>query len=153
MTKLKIRNALLDDIPMVVRLLSNDPLGSERESYQKPLPNQYYVAFTEIDSDKNNFLMVVEDDNNIIGTMQLTILHHMTHQGGKRAQIEGVRIDENYRGKGIGKHMIEWAINKARTLGCHLVQLTTDKKRPEALKFYQQIGFVDSHEGLKFHLN
>lgn len=152
MNKLHIRRAMREDVSRIVKFLANDELGAARESFQDPLPQAYYNAFAEIDADKNNFLMVVEDGDNIIGTMQLTIITYLTYQGGKRAQIEGVRIDEAYRGKGVGKYMIEWAIRKSRESGCHLVQLTTDKKRPKALEFYQKLGFVASHEGLKLHL-
>lgn len=148
----KIRKVSLDDIPYIVQLLANDPLGIKRESYEDPLPQEYYTAFQEINADKNQHLIVVEDNNKIIGTMQLTIITYLTYKGGRRAQIEGVRINESYRNQGIGKLMIEWAISKSRELNCHLVQLTTDKKRPAALEFYKKLGFVVSHEGLKLHL-
>jgi GNAT superfamily N-acetyltransferase len=148
-----IRKAQYKDVSSIVALLANDPLGQQREMYQEPLPPSYYKAFSEIDSDKNNYLIVVEDGHKIIGTSQLTIITYLTYQGGKRAQIEGVRIDESYRGRGIGKLMIEWSIRKARELGCHLVQLTMDKQRFDTIEFYKKLGFVASHEGLKLHLN
>ncbi|MBA2653052.1 MAG: GNAT family N-acetyltransferase [Tatlockia sp.] len=148
----KIRKAYKADLPQIVRLLANDPLGKQRESYEDPLPQNYYTAFTEIDSDPNNYLIVLEKANKIIGTAQLTIVRYLTYQGGRRGQIEGVRIDESYRGQGIGKLMIEWAINKSRELNCHLVQLTMDKKRFETIEFYQKLGFIATHEGLKLHL-
>ncbi len=147
-----IRKARYEDVASIVKLLAHDSLGKQRESYQAPLPQNYYAAFSEIDSDTNNYLIVIEDKNKIIGTAQLTILTHLTYQGGKRGQIEGVRIDEKYRAQGIGKLMIKWAINKSRELGCHLVQLTTDKKRCETIEFYKKLGFVASHEGMKLHL-
>lgn len=147
-----IRKARYEDLFHIVKLLAHDSLGKERESYQDPLPHNYYTAFCEIDNDANNFLIVIEDEKKIIGTCQLTIITHLTYQGGKRGQIEGVRIDEAYRGQGIGKLMIEWAINKSRELGCHLVQLTMDKKWLETIEFYKKIGFIASHEGLKLHL-
>ena len=148
----KIRKACRNDVPHIVQLLSNDSLGKTRESYKDPLPQEYYDAYTEIDSDKNNCLIVVEDNGKIIGTSQLTIITYLTYRGGKRGQIEGVRIDEAYRGQGIGKLMIEWAIGKSRELGCHVVQLTMDKQRDETIQFYKKLGFVASHEGLKLHL-
>lgn len=148
-----IRKATKNDLPEIVKLLANDELGKLREDYHDPLPQVYYDAFDEINSDKNNFLIVVENNQKIIGTSQLTIITYITYQGGKRAQIEGVRIDETYRGHGIGKLMIEWAINKSREKGCHLVQLTMDKKRNDTIEFYQKLGFVASHEGLKLHLS
>lgn len=147
-----IRKANTKDLPFIVKLLANDPLGKNREHYQEPLPESYRIAFSEIDGDKNNFLIVAEEQGEIIGTLQLTFITYLTYQGGKRAMIEGVRIDESYRGKGLGKKLLEWAIEKSRDEGCHLVQLTTDKARPEALEFYNKLGFVASHEGLKLHL-
>ena len=141
--------ATRQDVPDIVRLLANDPLGAKRERYEDPLPSNYYAAFDAIQADKNNFLMVAEMDNKVVGTLQLSYITYLTYQGGKRAFIEGVRTDNDYRGKGIGKELVNWAITKARTDGCHVVQLTTDKQRPDAVAFYQKLGFVASHEGLK----
>src|SRR5689334_22350902 len=106
MNNYDIRRARYEDVLPIIKLLANDPLGKQRESYQEPLLAQYYTAFAEIDKDKNNYLMVVEDRDKIIGTFQLTIITYLTYKGGKRGQIEGVRIDEQYRGQGIGRHMI-----------------------------------------------
>lgn len=145
------RKANRTDVPEIVRLLASDSLGATREQYNETITPSYYSAFDTINSDKNNYLIVSELNGKVIGTMQITFITHMTYQGGKRAQIEGVRIDDNMRGQGIGKTMIEWAIKKAKEEGCHLVQLTTDKKRPDALEFYKKLGFVASHEGLKLH--
>lgn len=146
-----IREAKKADVPSIVFLLANDELGSQRENCQDPLPKQYYDAFSEIDTDNNNYLIVVENEGEIIGTCQLTIIPYLTYKGGKRGQIEGVRIDGSCRGQGIGEKMIRWAIDKAKERNCHLVQLTMDKKREETIKFYQKIGFVASHEGLKLY--
>lgn len=151
-TNFKIRIACYDDVNAIVRLLANDPLGEKRENYELPLPKKYFDAFFTIDNDANNYLIVVEYGNKIIGTCQLTIITYLTYQGGRRGQIEAVRIDESYRGLGIGKSMIEWVIKKARELDCHLVQLTMDKKRFDTIAFYKKLGFVASHEGLKLHL-
>src|SRR5690348_4839016 len=115
-----IRKATKFDVPHIVRLLADDPLGSTREIFKDPLPSQYYIAFDKIDSDKNNDLIVAVLDNQIIGTLQLTLITYLTYQGGKRALIEGVRTDKSVRGKGIGKALIEWAINKARKENCHV---------------------------------
>ena len=87
----------------------------------------------------------------IIGTLQLSFIQYLTYQGGIRAQIEAVRIREDQRGKGIGEKMFKWAIEKARERKAHLIQLTTDKKRPEAIHFYEKLGFKASHEGMKLH--
>lgn len=147
-----IRKATEKDLPQIIKLLAHDPLGKQRECYQEPLPEVYTNAFAEINADRNNFLAVIENENTVIGTLQLTFIPYLTYQGGKRALIEGVRIDEAYRGKGVGKQLIEWAIEKSREQGCHMVQLTTDKNRPEALEFYKKLGFSASHEGLKMQL-
>lgn len=149
---INFRKATRADIPNIVRLLADDALGVTRERYEDPLPSQYYAAFNEIDADKNNYLIIAELDNQVIGTLQLTIIPYLTYQGGKRALIEAVRTDKSVRGKGVGKAMIEWTIHKAQEVGCHVVQLTTDKKRPDALEFYKKLGFVASHEGMKLHL-
>lgn len=153
MLNFQIRKARREDVSAIVRLLANDPLGQQREAYQDPLPASYNLAFEDINQDKNNYLMVVEDKGQVIGTAQLTVITYLTYQGGKRAQVEAVRIDEAYRGQGIGKLILEWMIKKAQELGCHVVQLTTDKKRPEALEFYKKLGFSATHEGLKLHLH
>ncbi len=145
------RKAIRSDVPNIVRLLSDDPLGSTREKYVEPLPQKYYAAFDEINSDKNNYLIAAELDNQVVGTLQLTLITYLTYQGGKRALIEGVRTDKSVRGQGVGKAMLEWAIHKAKDESCHVVQLTTDKQRPDALEFYKKLGFIASHEGMKLH--
>ena len=149
---INIRLATRKDINEIVRLLAEDDLGKKRKQYENPLPEVYYSAFEAIDSDKNNFLIVSEFENKTVGCLQLTYITYLTYQGGKRALIEGVRIDSKYRGKGVGKFMLNWAIAKSKEDGCHLVQLATDKKRPEALEFYKNLGFIASHEGLKLFL-
>lgn len=146
------RKATRDDVLNIVRLLADDPLGAAREQYTEPLPTQYYAAFDEINADANNYLIVAVLDDQVVGTLQLTLITYLTYQGGKRALIEGVRTDQSVRGQGIGKAMLEWAIHKAKDEGCHVAQLTTDKKRPDALEFYKKLGFTASHEGMKLHL-
>ena len=93
-----------------------------------------------------------EQYGRIIGTLQLSFISYLTYRGGIRAQIEAVRVHKEHRGKGLGKQLFEWAIHRAKEKGAHLVKLTTDKKRPEALQFYEQLGFTASHEGMKLHL-
>ncbi len=148
-----IRKAERDDVHFIVQMLANDDLGKLREDYQEPLPEKYYSAFEHIDNDPNQELVVIVNDNNrVIGTLQLSFIQYLTYQGGIRAQIEAVRVHEDYRGKGIGKRLFLWAIERSKNKGAHVVQLTTDKKRPDALKFYKALGFQDSHEGLKLHI-
>lgn len=134
-------------------MIANDKLGNTREDFQIPLPPSYTSAFENIERDENQELVLIENDaHEIIGTLQLSFIQYLTYKGGTRAQIEAVRVREDQRGKGIGKMLFEWAIDKARRKECHLVQLTTDKKRPEALVFYENLGFSATHEGMKLHL-
>lgn len=149
---LTFRKATQADVPTIVAMLANDTLGQLREDFRDPLPATYYEAFTQIDNDSNQELMVVENEQSeVIGTLQLSFIPYLTYQGGVRAQIEAVRIKADQRGSGIGTELFEWAIARARERGAHVLQLTTDKKRPDALHFYEKLGFVASHEGMKLH--
>ena len=146
------RRAEKKDIAEIVKMLSNDKLGKLREDFREPLPEKYYLAFEKINNDSNQELVVVVDESDeIIGTLQLSFLQYLTYQGGIRAQIEAVRIREDQRGKGIGEKLFKWAIAESEKRGAHLIQLTTDKQRGEALRFYENLGFKASHEGMKLH--
>ncbi|MFJ6414224.1 GNAT family N-acetyltransferase [Terribacillus saccharophilus] len=146
------REAKIQDLDRIVYMLSDDVLGSKREDYKQPLPDSYINAFKSINSDPNNELIVACYGREIIGVQQITFTPFITYQGGSRATIEGVRTVPSVRGKGVGSELIKWAIQRAKKRGCHIVQLTTDKNRPEALHFYEKLGFKPSHEGLKLHL-
>ena len=142
------RKAQKTDLKAIVEMLANDPLGALREDVK--YPEKYERAFDLIDQDPNQELMVVEDDKaEVIGTFHLTFIQYLTHQGSIRAQIESVRVRENQRGQGIGEKMFQWAVDRAKDKGAQLVQLTSDKKRPDAIRFYERLGFVASHEGMK----
>lgn len=150
---MKFRNATQEDIPSIVQLLADDELGQTREDFRTPLPATYYHAFATIDKDPNQELVVVENESgDIIGTLQLSFIQYLTYQGGTRAQIEAVRVHKNHRGEGVGRQFFLWAIERSKQRGAHVLQLTTDKKRPDALRFYEGLGFVASHEGMKLHL-
>lgn len=149
---MKFRKATKEDVPFIVQMIADDELGKLRENYQDPLPEVYYQAFANIDQDPNQELMVVENqEGEIIGTLQLSFIQYLTYQGGIRAQIEAVRIRSDQRGQGIGETLFKWAINRAKEKGAHLLQLTSDKKRPDAIRFYEQLGFKATHEGMKLH--
>lgn len=149
---MKFRKATRNDVAKIVEMIADDELGKTRENYQIPLPTEYLTSFENIDSDKNQELIVVEnEETEIIGTLQLSFIQYLTYRGGIRAQIEAVRIRKDKRGLGIGKTMFEWAINRAKERNAHLLQLTTDKKRPKAIKFYEDLGFKATHEGMKMH--
>ncbi|MEM8763801.1 MAG: GNAT family N-acetyltransferase [Bacteroidota bacterium] len=146
------RNATEKDVNAIVEMLADDALGQTREDFKIPLPQEYVDAFENINSDPNQELIVVADDNKeVIGTLQLSFIQYLTYRGGVRAQIEAVRIRKDKRGQGLGKTMFEWAINRAKTRNAHVLQLTTDKRRPEAIAFYENLGFKATHEGMKMH--
>lgn len=148
-----IRKAQIQDVPQIVEMLTNDKLGRLREKLADPIPDEYLNAFNRISEDTNQELLVLEIDGKLGGTMQLSHLQFLTYQGGIRTQIEAVRIREDLTGQGIGNDMIKWAIERAREVGAHVVQLTSDKERPAAIRFYKQLGFIASHEGMKLHLS
>jgi GNAT superfamily N-acetyltransferase len=148
-----MRRARREDLAAIVALLADDPLGARREQYCLPLPEHYHQAFAAIDQDANQELTVACSGDTIVGVMQLTFLPYLTYRGGWRTLIEGVRIARSERSRGLGRLMFEYAITRARARGCHMVQLTTDKSRADARRFYESLGFVASHEGMKLHLN
>lgn len=146
------RKATREDLPAIVEMLADDILGSKRELFEDPLPDFYYKAFDRLSQNEDQELIVVEEDEfGVIGTLHLTFLTYLTYKGGTRAQIEAVRIRADQRGKGIGEKMFRWAIDRAKERGAHLLQLTTDKERPDTLRFYERLGFKASHVGMKLH--
>lgn len=147
-----IRSAVRSDLSDIVRLLADDQLGSEREKCSTPLPDSYYAAFRAINDDPNNELFVVDLNGKIVGVLQLTFIPYITYQGSWRALIEGVRVDSSMRSAGIGRRLVSWAIERAKSKGCNLVQLTSNKERSDAILFYKSLGFVPSHEGFKLYL-
>lgn len=149
---MQLREATRQDVPSIVALLAQDRLGHHREASSDPLPDGYWEAFDAIDDDPDNLLVVAEDHGVIVGTLQLTFIPYLTFRGGWRAQIEAVRIESNRRGQGVGRQLMEWAIDQARSRGCHLVQLTTNKTRTDAHRFYESLGFEPTHEGMKLYL-
>ncbi len=146
------RLATQDDLADIVALLADDALGASREQYRLPLPTAYQQAFDAIRRDSNQELTVVDHNGELVATFQLTFIPYLTYQGGIRAQIEAVRVKSSYRGQGVGTKLFQYAIQRATERGAHLLQLTTDKKRPDAKRFYESLGFVASHEGMKLHL-
>lgn len=145
-----MRAAVRGDLPAIVAMLADDELGAARESPDDLTP--YTEAFGRLEQDPNQFLMVADRDGTVIGTLQLTIIPGLSRRGSTRALIEGVRVHGSARGEGTGEQMMTWAIADARRQGCHLVQLTSDKARPGAHRFYQRLGFTDSHIGFKLSL-
>ena len=147
-----VRPADKGDLLDIVRLLAADPLGARRESSDKPLNEGYADAFASIEGDANNELLVASDHGAVVGVLQLTFIPGLTYRGGWRALVEGVRVAESHRLQGVGRMLIEHATDRACQRKCRILQLTTDKRRPEAVRFYEGLGFVASHEGMKLHL-
>ncbi|HEX8390899.1 MAG TPA: GNAT family N-acetyltransferase [Longimicrobium sp.] len=152
MTEPVIRRATAADLPAIVAMLADDPLGRTREDLSIPLDPRYTAAFHAIDADPNQLLAVVERGGDVVGTLQLTFLPGLSHRGGWRGLVEAVRIAEAERGVGLGATLMQWAIEKCRERGCRMVQLTTDKSRTDAHRFYERLGFRASHEGMKLVL-
>lgn len=145
-----LRRAAKADVPRILQLLADDRIGSGRESADDPGP--YELAFDAIDADPAHLLVVGELGGDVVATFQLSFIPGLSRKGSRRAQIEGVRVDSKLRGQGTGALMMQWAIDHSRESGCSLIQLTTDKSRGAARRFYGRLGFAASHEGMKLTL-
>lgn len=150
MSDLEIRRAAAADVPAIVAMLADDPLGATREG--DPADPAYASAFAEIDTDPHQLLAVAVRDGEVVGTLQLTLIPGLSRRGMRRALIEAVRVRADQRGHGTGRQLVEWAIGTARTRGCGLVQLTTDQSRTDAHRFYESLGFAGTHLGMKLAL-
>jgi N-acetylglutamate synthase-like GNAT family acetyltransferase len=146
------RKATICDLRRIVALLLEDELGQTRESKEEELDKSYIHAFHKINSDQNQYLMVVENESEIIATCHLTIMPSLTFVGSTRMQIEAVRVSEKYRGLKIGEWMFSQIVEYAKINSVTILQLTTNKKRPRAKHFYEKLGFEDSHDGMKLYL-
>lgn len=152
MTAIEIRRATPADLATIVALLSDDPLGRAREDVSEPLLPAYVSAFAAIDADPNQLLAVMTDGDIVIGTLQLTFVRGISRKGALRGQIEAVRVAAGRRGGGLGQQLIRWAIEECRRRGCSMVQLTTDRSRIDAHRFYDRLGFEATHLGYKMGL-
>ena len=146
------RSATRADVSAIIKMLAEDPISAQRETVSEPLLDSYYQAFEAIDRDPNNELIVAELNGRVVGVLQLTFIPNLTYRGGWRALVEGVHVSAAVRSQGIGKRLLQWAIDRARQKSCRLVQLTSDKRRTDAIRFYESLGFIASHEGMKLHL-
>ncbi len=146
MSEVMFRAATVADVPAIVALLADDVLGAARE---RPGDPAYDAAFAAIEADPNQVMAVADCGGRIVGCLQLTFIPGISHRGAWRGQVESVRIGADQRGSGLGRRMMEWAMDQCRARGCRMVQLTTDKSRADARRFYESLGFVASHEGMK----
>jgi GNAT superfamily N-acetyltransferase len=142
----KIRRAAAADVPAIVSMLADDPLGARRE---RPGDPAYTAAFEEIAADPRQYLAVAIADDEVVGTLQLTFIPGLSRVGATRALIEAVRVRSDRRGSGLGGELVRWAITEARSRGAALVQLTTDASRKDAHRFYERLGFEATHVGMK----
>jgi len=152
MPELTFRRATQANVPEIIKMLADDTLGASRETLGADSLPKYLSAFREIDADPNQFLLVVDDGAGIVGTLQLTFIAGLARGGMKRGLVEAVRVASDRRDEKIGEKMIEWAIEKCRRENCGIVQLTTDKRRTDAHRFYDRLGFEPSHIGYKMKL-
>lgn len=149
---MKFRRAVSTDLPAIVRMLADDDIGRAREGESDPPSPEYVAALAAIERQEGNAVIVAEVDGAVVGVLQLTFIPGLARRGMTRAQIEGVRVARGARGKGVGEALFRHAIGQARERGCGLVQLTADKRRKDAHRFYERLGFVATHEGLKLSL-
>ncbi|MGN9803527.1 N-acetyltransferase family protein [Micromonospora sp. L32] len=150
MTDVIFREAVRADLPAVIALLADDVLGKARDFTE--VDEAYERAFADITADPRNHLIVADEAGELVGCMQITYIPGLGRHGAERSLIESVRVRSDLRGRGLGRRMMEWAVDQARQRGCALVQLTTDKARADAHRFYRSLGFVASHEGMKLPL-
>ncbi|WP_327640102.1 GNAT family N-acetyltransferase [Kribbella sp. NBC_00482] len=150
MNDVVIRRATASDVAAIVAMIADDQLGATRESLDDLTP--YLAAFEQIDADPNQLLVVADRNDEVIGTLQLTIIPGLSRRGSTRGLIEAVRVAAPARGSGLGTTLVRWAVEESRTRGCALVQLTSDKSRTEAHRFYTNLGFANTHEGFKLKL-
>jgi len=152
LTAMTIRRAKRADLPAIQALLADDAIAQSRSGFTRQVTPAIERAFEELDADPNNELVVGEAGGQIIATMQLTFIAGLSRDGMRRALIEAVRVRGDQRGRRFGEALMRWAIDRARARGCGVAQLTTDKRRTDAHRFYRRLGFVASHEGMKLDL-
>jgi ribosomal protein S18 acetylase RimI-like enzyme len=150
-TDVIFRSATEADLPAIVALLADDAIGAGREDLSSS--DAYTTAFREVSADPRNHLVVADVGGEVAGTLQLTYIPGVSRMGTERAQIEGVRVAAAHRSRGLGREMIRWAVGQAEARGCRLVQLTSDKRRSDAIRFYESLGFEPTHVGMKLPLH
>lgn len=148
----EIREARFEDLPRIIRMIDEDDLGTTGDRYTEPLMKCYEDAFREITEDKNSVILVICVCGSVFGSLQLTFTRYLSHMGGLRATIENVHAASDMQGRGLGTKLMNAAIDLAKKRGCRIVQLTTNKTRKDAHRFYHRIGFESTHEGMKLYL-
>ena len=149
---LTFRQAAEADLPFIIRLITDDAVRVTEDKPDEPFHPRYVAALRELEADPNQLMMVAVLEGEAVGTIQLTFIPGISSLGQKRCLVEAVHISPAHRSKGLGSEMMHWAIAQARDRGCGMVQLTSNKKRLDAHRFYERLGFLKSHEGFKYHL-
>ena len=149
---MNIRRATRSDVPAIVLIYHLDSLTFHEEMVADPLPRFYFEAFEQIDSDPNQILLVADSDDRVVGSLQITLIQHLLTRAMRRAVIEAVFVHPDYHGSGIGSALMDSAIEHARAAGCTAVELTSNKLRDKAHRFYKKLGFIPTHEGFKLSL-
>jgi len=152
MTEIVFRRAQSSDLPHIIALLADDQLGQSREDASVPVNGKYVDAFDALQRDPNQLMAVLVADGVVAGCVQISFVPGLSRLGMWRGQLESVRIASSRRGEGLGRQLIDWAIAECKKRGCGVVQLTTDKSRLDARRFYESLGFRASHEGMKLSL-
>lgn len=152
-TSITFRDARRHDVAAIVAMYADDGLGANREHPQLPLDQRYLAAFAAINADPRHRLIVGEVGGLVVATLQLSFIPQLTHVGTERAQIEAVRVAATARGQGVGGQLVAWAIEESRRHGCGMIQLTTNTARDDARRFYESLGFVATHHGMKLALD
>ena len=147
-----VRRATRDDLLHIVAMLHDDGLGKRREDPSLPLDARYVAAFERLDGDEDHLMLVLQQDDLVVGYLQLSFIPGLSRRGMLRGHIEAVRIAGDRRGQGLGTMLLDHAIDECRRRDCGLVQLTSDKQRTDARRFYERLGFVAAHEGFKLQL-
>lgn len=147
-----IRDATIDDLPRVVELLQQMSLDGPREDPGPPLPRAYIEAFAAIESDPRHRLLVVEAGGIVLGTASFFIVPNISYKGRPHAIVENVVVEAAERGKRLGEGLIRFCIEEARRAGCTRLSLSTDRRRGDAHRFYERLGFKPSHLGYRYPL-
>ncbi|MEM8743652.1 MAG: GNAT family N-acetyltransferase [Pseudomonadota bacterium] len=150
MTSVTFRRAHVDDVPAIVSLFLDDPHGTGRDLDSRS-PESFRQAFEALETDPNNLIVVADDEGRVVGSMQITFVANLRFEGGRRALIEAVRVAGSHQGQGLGRKFMQHAIDLSKERGCTLVQLNSNRKRTEAIRFYEGLGFEPTHVGFELY--
>jgi GNAT superfamily N-acetyltransferase len=152
---IRMREAVAADVPRIAALIMQGAPEQTRTAHEiaaEAHDPAYLAAFAALSANPANRLFVAERENAVVGTYQITLLPGLAERGRLRAKIESVHVAPECRGRGIGAAMMRHALAFAAGKGVGLVELTSNKARPDAHRFYRNLGFAQSHEGFKFSL-